>query len=139
MNLKVKRLNENAKLPTRANPNDAGLDLYAIYDTILHPLCVVKIPTGIAIELPENTVGLQLDRSSLGSKGIHNFGGVIDSSYRGELFVGLYNSTDKTFFIKQGDRIAQLVIIPILLPMPIEVEELTNTARGDNGFGSSGR
>jgi dUTP pyrophosphatase len=138
MVLKVKRLNENAKLPTRSNPNDAGLDLYAIQDTILHPDGIIKIGTGIAIELPYGTVGLQLDRSSLGSKGIHNFAGVIDSNYRGELFVVLHNSTDKTFILKQGDRIAQLVIMPILLPTPIEVEELTNTERGINGFGSSG-
>lgn len=136
--LKVKRITESARLPVRTNPSDAGLDLYADEDVRLLQNTTTKISTGIAIELPYGTVGLFLDRSSLGSKSIHNFAGVIDSSYRGELFVVLHNAGTTTYTINKGAKIAQLVVLPILLPTAYEVNELTSTERGDKGFGSSG-
>jgi dUTP pyrophosphatase len=144
--LKTKRVAPNAKLPVRNNPNDAGLDLYALEKVEVDFGVVVKVKTGIAIELPPGTVGLILDRSSIGSKGIKVFGGVIDSDYRGEILVVLgrvaTNWDDNIFepyTINEGDKIAQLVVLPILLPIPYEVSELTDTSRGVNGFGSSGQ
>lgn len=145
--LKTKKLVSSAKLPARNNPNDAGLDLYALEDISIDYGTIAKVKTGIAVELPPGTVGLILDRSSMGSKGIKVFGGVIDSDYRGDIMVVLRNIGTKllldgeplAYEIKAGDKIAQLVILPILLPIPYEVSELTDTARGINGFGSSGQ
>lgn len=136
--LKIKRLTETAKLPVRAYPSDAGLDMFSNEDVIINPRQTIKISTGIAIELPYGFMALNLDRSSLGIKGIHNFAGVIDHEYRGELFIVLYNSNDIPVVINKGDKISQLVIIPILLVHPYEVKELIDTNRGNNGFGSTG-
>jgi dUTP pyrophosphatase len=142
--VKVKRLTENAILPTRAHEFDAGLDLYADEFVVLQKH-ITLIKTGIAIELPIGTVGLVLDRSSMAKKGIKVFGGVIDSNYRGELLVGLAkiapNKEDtmpSCYYIAKGARIAQLVIVPILLSTPYEVQELTETDRQDGKFGSTG-
>ena len=138
--LKTKRLTESATLPTRNYPSDAGLDLYAD-ETVLITEQIKIIKTGIAIELPYGTVGLILDRSSMGSRGIKVFGGVIDSNYRGELLVGLARvagSVHNMQVVQKGDKIAQLVILPILLPEIYEVQELTETDRGEKRLGSSG-
>lgn len=143
--LKTKKLTETARLPTRAHPTDAGLDLYADEDAELTYGDIAVISTGIAIELPHGTVGLILDRSSMGKKGIKVFGGVIDSNYRGELLVGLGRATSsmeailEMVEIQKGDKIAQLVIVPIILATAYEVNELTETDRGEKRFGSSGR
>lgn len=149
--LKVKKLNPNARLPERSHVGDAGLDLFAAEDvTIDNDLLL--IPTGIAIELPFGTVGLILDRSSVAGKGLKTMGGVIDSGYRGEIIVGLakvapdkdgiryINPFDKTAIpvIKAGTKIAQLVIVPIILPDIYEVDNLSESDRGSNGFGSTG-
>lgn len=150
--LNVKRLTASAKLPVRGTQGSAGLDIFADESIILLPGQTKKISTGVAIELPENTVGLLLDRSSFGNKSIHNFAGVIDSDYRGELFVVLHyaveSDTDEGFLagllyqqpfkINQGDKITQLVIIPYVFLQPCFVDELNNTPRGINGFGSTG-
>lgn len=136
--LKTKKLKEGAILPKRSHPNDAGLDIYSNENKIIPPGKVELISTGIAMELPHGTVGLLLDRSSMGKKGIKVFGGVIDSDYRGEYIVALYNSSDSNYIVSAGDRIAQLVILPIILAEPYEVTELTETNRGNNNFGSTG-
>lgn len=139
--LSVRRLTSTATLPTRAYSDDAGLDLYADEDGTqwIYPHRQLRIHTGIAIELPPNTMGLILDRSSLGRLGIKVLGGVIDCNYRGEVIVVLGNMSDNyNHHFVRGAKIAQLVIIPILLPVVYEVEELSNTARGDNNFGSTG-
>ncbi len=142
--LKIKKLKENAVIPKRATSGSAGIDLYACID---EPLTInsgdlVKIPTGIAIELPNNEMAaFVFARSGLGVKyGISpsNAVGVIDSDYRGEICVGLTNHGKETFVIEPQTRIAQLVVMPVL-PLPImEVNELNDSERGDNGFGSSG-
>lgn len=136
--LKVKRLRRTAKLPTRGSEQAAGLDLYTDLSEVLTPQATVVISTGIAIELPPGTVGLILDRSSMGKKGVHTFGGVIDSDYRGEIKVTLHNTNNQNIHIDDGDRIAQLVVLPIVIMQPYEVKELTTTERGSNGFGSTG-
>lgn len=144
MNIKTKLLRSNAKLPQRQTDGSAGADLYANVDskiTIL-PNEIVKIPTGIAIELPsENYVGLVFGRSGLGIKhGISpaNCVGIIDSDYRGEIIVGLQNKSNRIFYVEPNDRIAQLIIVPIIPAMYVE-DELNNTNRGTQGFGSTGR
>ena len=144
MILAVKKLKENAVVPKRATAQSAGLDLCACID---EPLLIAagktaSVPTGIAVALPENTVGLIYGRSGLGIKhGLApaNAVGVIDCDYRGELIVGIHNHSDKDYTVAPSERIAQLVVSPVLFPSTVEVDELDETARGEGGFGSSGR
>ena len=145
LTLKIKKLDPRAVLPTRATPGRAGMDLYALLDA---PLTILPgqragVPTGIAIGLPSpETVGLVYARSGLATKHgltLSNCVGVIDSDYTGELRVGMVNLSDEPYTIEPGERIAQLVIAPVLLPAVEEVAELEKTARGDGGFGSTGR
>ena len=145
MELKIKKLKENAKIPHRATNGSAGMDLYACIgeSVTLAPGRLTVIPTGIAIELPDNTCAAFLyARSGLGVKHgicLSNGVGVIDSDYRGEVCVGLCNVSDKPYVIEPFERVAQMVIAPVLTPDVVEVDELSDTARGEGGFGSSGR
>ncbi len=142
--LYVKKLREGAMLPKRETVGSAGYDLCCLTD---EPITVLPnerklIPAGIAIEIPEGTVGLVYSRSGLSLKhGIHmaNDVGVIDSDYRGELKVPIHNRSDVPYIINCGDRIAQLVLTPILTPEVEEVNELSETVRGEGGFGSTGK
>lgn len=142
--LKVKLLHPDAKVPTRANPTDAGLDLCAITED--GGIARIEggyrkiVSTGIAISIPQGYVGRILPRSGLAAKeGIHVMAGVVDSSYRGEIKVVLLNTAPGGFIYRTGDRIAQLVIQKIQLWNPEVVDELDETERGENGFGSSGQ
>jgi dUTP pyrophosphatase len=143
--LRVAKLNEEARLPSRAHAGDAGLDLYACEAAHLGPGERWSVGTGIAVEIPDGHAGLVLPRSGLAREhgiALVNSPGLIDSGYRGELRVLLLNTDPAdTFRVEPGDRIAQLVVAPIALPAPSEVEAdvLTATIRGDGGFGSSGR
>ncbi len=139
---RVAKLYEDAILPTRANLDDAGLDLYASDDIIVPPEQVKQVGTGIAIEIPRSYAGLVTPRSGLASKyqiSILNTPGVIDSGYRGEVKVLLYNHSAYSYTIAKGDRIGQLVIVPAPLFDIVEVGTLSTTERGDGGFGSSGK
>lgn len=140
MNIKVKKLREDAIIPTRANSTDAGLDLYSTQDLIVLKNSRAMIETGISLEIPEGYYGRIAPRSGLAWKhGIDMFAGVVDSSYRGPINVILYNSCVNDFKITKGDRIAQL-IIEKHYNFPIEVvEELSDTNRGSGGFGSTGK
>lgn len=145
MELKIKKLKENAKIPQRATNGSAGMDLYACIDksVTLAPGQLAVIPTGIAIELPDNTCAAFLyARSGLGVKHgicLANGVGVIDSDYRGEVCAGLCNVSDKPYVIEPFERVAQMVIAPVLTPEIVEAGELSDTVRGEGGFGSSGR
>jgi dUTP pyrophosphatase len=143
MQLRVAKLREEATLPTRAHPDDAGLDLYSCEPAHIGPGERWSVATGIGIEVPEGHAGLVLPRSGLAREhgiALVNAPGLIDSGYRGELQVLLLNTDPaETFRIEPGDRIAQLLIAPIALPEPVEVESLTESVRGRAGFGSSGR
>ena len=144
MTLKIQRLTPTAVLPERATGQSAGLDLRADIGqaVTLPPGGASVFPPGLAIALPEGTVGLVFGRSGLGIKhGIapSNAVGVIDADYRGEVRVGLTNHSDKPYTIEPGERIAQLVVTPVLLPEIAEVSSLDETARGAGGFGSTGR
>jgi len=139
--IEVQKVRPNAVIPTKANLTDAGFDLYASMEgsTILNPREVKLIPTGIAMALPRNYAGLIWDRSSMGVGGIHRFAGVVDSGYRGEIKVCLYNSNDRPYLVNSGDRIAQILIQKVDNFYLREVASLNETDRGDGGFGSSGK
>lgn len=140
--LKTKRLHPNAKLPTRASPGSAGLDLYAVEDVWLPGHRSKMVATGIAIELPTGHEGQIRPRSGLASKHqitVCNSPGTIDSDFRAEIKVILINHSDEQYQIHAGDRIAQLVIAPVTMADVIEVDALSDTERGQGGFGSSGR
>ena len=146
MQLPIQKLHPNAVLPTRATSGSAGLDLYACLDA---PLCIpghghALVPTGIAIALPtpKEAAAFVFARSGLAVKhglGLLNAVGVIDSDYRGEIRVGMVNQFDEDYTLQPGERIAQLVILPILLPELRELDTLPETERGAGGFGSTGK
>ena len=137
--MKVKKLDPRAKLPVRAHPTDSGADLFALEHTVLPPHQITKVRTGIAVELPENTSGIIWGKSSVESKGIKAMAGLVDAPYRGELIVCMYNLNDSAFVFEPGQKVAQLVVLPTLYPTFVEVAELSDTARGDGGFGSTGK
>lgn len=139
----IKKINENAVIPTYGSEFSAGADLYACNgeDTAIGPHKTVMIHTGLAMEIPEGYVGLVCARSGLASKrGLApaNKVGVIDSDYRGELMVALHNHSDEEAVVEDGERIAQLVIIPYLAAEFAVKDELEETVRGTGGFGSTG-
>lgn len=141
--LPILKLKDEAILPTRAHPGDAGLDLYACEAAHIGPGERWSVGTGVGVEIPDGHAGLVLPRSGLArDHGISlvNAPGLIDSGYRGELRVLLLNTDPaETFRVEPGDRIAQLVLTPIATPEPVEAAKLTESVRGRSGFGSSGR
>lgn len=136
--MKVKKLFPLAKLPQRAHPTDSGADLFALERTVLPARAITKVHTGIAVELPENTSGIIWGKSSVESKGIKAMAGLVDAPYRGELIVCMYNLNEQDFVFEAGQKVAQLVVLPTLYPAFEEVSELTDTSRGEGGFGSTG-
>ena len=146
MKINIKKLNENAIIPTRGSSQAAGYDLYACClpegHVIIEPHTTEKIGIGLSIEIPEGYFGAIFARSGLATKqGLRpaNCVGVADSDYRGEYIVALHNDTNEIQVINEGDRIAQLVIMPYLPVEFEEVDELSETKRGDGGFGSTGK
>lgn len=144
MNIKVKKLNEQAVLPTYGSANAAGADLYACLDAPLtiEPHETVMVHTGLAMELPEGYVGLVYARSGLAAKrnlAPANKVGVVDSDYRGEFMVALHNHGSEPATIEPKERIAQLVITPYIVGQFQTVDTLEDTERGAGGFGSTGR
>lgn len=141
-NVKVKKINENATIPTRGSEQAAGYDLYACleYSQVIKPHCTEKIGTGLAMEIPEGFFGAIFARSGLATKkGLRpaNCVGVVDSDYRGEFIVAVHNDSTETKIINPGDKIAQLVLIPFYGMNFEEVDELNETVRGEGGFGST--
>ena len=143
--VKVKKLRDNAVLPCRATEGSAGADLTACIDEPIElmPGQLAKIPTGIAIELADKGLAAFLfGRSGLGVKHgitLSNSVGVVDSDYRGEICVGLCNVSDKPYTIQPGERVAQMVIMPVICAQFIPADDLSDTERGSGGFGSTGR
>ena len=143
MQIRVKKLRETAILPQKATVDAAGADLYACIEQskVIAPGQTVMIGTGIAVEVPSGYAAFVYGRSGLGIK--HNITpancvGVVDADYRGELMVGLKNSSAEHFTVNPGDRIAQMVIAPVAMPEFTQAEALTETVRGTGGFGSTG-
>lgn len=139
MPLYLQRLTETAKLPTRATEYAAGLDLYADETVTIPEYHRAWVSTGIAIALNPYHVGQIWPRSGLAGHGLDTSAGVLDSDYRGEVKVLLVNGSHERKTVHAGDRIAQLLIVPITRPELIEVDALPETERGANGFGSTGR
>lgn len=142
--IRVKKLDPSAILPTYGSAEAAGADLYAcVPETVtVEPGETAWIPTGIALEVPKGCAGLIYARSSLGAKrGLApaNKVGVIDSDYRGEIRVVLFNHSKQTQKVEPGERVAQLLITPVYTPAYEEVEDLSDTHRGEGGFGSTGK
>lgn len=142
--VRVKKLHPNAKLPTYGSACAAGADLYACLDepVTIAPGQTYWVSTGIALEVPAGCAGLVFARSSLGAKrGLApaNKVGVVDSDYRGEVRVVLFNHSQEPQTIEPGERVAQFVITPVVTPVYVEAEELQDTDRGTGGFGSTGK
>ena len=139
MEIKVK-LDYGAYMPEYAHKDDAGMDLRSPRDEVIWPLDSATIDTGVHIAIPSGMVGMIKSKSGLNVKHDLTSEGVIDSGYTGSIVVKLYNhSTTKKYFIKKGDKISQLVILPICHADLQQVDELEKTDRGSNGFGSTGR
>ncbi len=140
MILKVKKLNENAKIPIFAHQTDAGMDLFSIEKKVIKFGQTVSVSTGIAMEIPKGYVGLIWDKSGLALKvGIKTMAGVVDSGYRGEIKVIMTNLSNKEYTFEAGDKIAQMLIQKVQQPEIIEVDFLEEADRGENGFGSTGK
>lgn len=139
MILQAKKLHPDAKLPERAHPHDAGLDLFTVDEVVLEKGATVVLGTGIAMAIPEGYVGLIWDKSGLAAKqGLTCLGGVIDCGYRGEIMVTLANLGTDAYTITKHQKIAQILIQEVALPQLEEVADLDETLRGENRFGSTG-
>jgi len=140
MKIKLKRIHPELQIPSYAHTGDAGLDIHSLEDVVLEPGERHHFNTGFALEMPPGYVALIWDKSGLASKsGLTNFGGVIEYTYRGEYGVVLYNAGEEEYSIKKGDKIAQLLIQKIETAEIEEVDELSESPRGERGFGSTGK
>jgi len=139
MELKIKKIHKDAKLPHYGHKGDAGLDIFSAIACVLRKREVKAIPTGIKVAIPEGYVGLIWDKSGVSLEGVHRLAGVVDSGYRGEVKIVMANLSDEPFSIEKGMKIAQLLIQPVVEVEVIEVEDLEATPRGENGFGSTGK
>ena len=138
MTIKVK-LDEGAKMPTRAHEWDAGLDIYSREDAVVYPNSGGIFDSGVHVAIPEGYVGFLKSKSGLNVKHSIQSEGVIDSGYTGSIMVKLFNHGSKAIRIEKGQKITQLVLLPIITPDLELVDELEETERGDGGFGSTGR
>ena len=138
--LKVCMTEDAGYVPEYAHEGDAGLDLRAVESYNIGPGMSAMVRTGLRVEIPAGCVGLEFPRSGLGTKGItlRNCVGVIDSGYRGEVLAALWNTTDKPFKVEKGDRVCQMVVMPYCPCNLEEVEELSESERGTDGYGSTG-
>lgn len=139
--MKVKLMNEHAKLPTRGTVDSAGLDIYCPFYIKVPADSQKKIPLGIAVEIPKGHMGLLVPRSSMSKTPLRCASsiGIIDADYRGELSIAYENISCSDYMIFRGDRIAQLIIVPIAIVDVEETQTLSETERGDGGYGSTGR
>jgi dUTP pyrophosphatase len=140
MILKIKKLHPDAKVPHYAHHDDAGFDLFAIENTLIKKGERKAVATGISMEIPEGYVGLIWDKSGIGIKeGLKSLGGVVDSSYRGEVLIGMVNLSEKDYTFEKGHKVAQMLIQKKERVDFEEVKELSDTKRGIGGFGSTGK
>lgn len=140
--LNVKKVHNDAVIPSFAHPGDAGMDLFSVADMVINPTESALIPTGICIELPKDTEAQVRPRSGLAlnySVTVLNSPGTIDEGYRGEIKVILINHGKEPFIVEKGDKIAQMVIKPTYKVEIIQAQELGDSSRGEGGFGSTGR
>jgi dUTP pyrophosphatase len=139
MNLPFKKLDPNAKAPTKGNPGDAGIDLYALEEVVFAPRAQMRIRTGIAMEIPDGHVGLIWDKSGISFKqGLKIMGGVIDCGFRGEIVASMINLSNETQTIVAGQKFTQIIIQKFEDCELIETDELSDTVRGEGREGSTG-
>jgi dUTP pyrophosphatase len=139
MILKVKKLKEDAKLPTYAHPGDVGLDMYAMETVTINPGEHYRFYHGFALEFPEGYGAFVMDKGSISKSGLKTMGGVFDAGYRGEYNTHLVNLSDKPYIVEEGDKVSQLVILPVEIAGLEEVSELNDSSRGEGAFGSTGK
>jgi len=137
--IKAKKLHPEAVIPGYAHPGDAGMDLYSVEDIIIKPGERALVATGLSMELPAGYVALIWDKSGLAAKsGIKTMAGVIEYTYRGEYKIVMLNTSKENFEVKKGQKIAQMLVQPIMTAEVEEAKELSDTSRGAGGFGSTG-
>lgn len=139
MIIKVKKLKEGAKLPKYHHPGDVGMDMYAMETVTVAPGEHYRFWHGFALEFPESYGAIIMDKSSISKAGFTHMGGVFDAGYRGEYNTLLVNLSDKSYTFEEGDKVSQLVIIPVVIAKLKEVDKLSESARGEGKFGSTGR
>lgn len=142
MRIPLLKLDPDLPTPGHARPHDGGVDLYAREPAVLGPREWQIVPTGVAVAIPEGYAGLVVPRSGLAARhgvGVVNSPGLVDAGYRGEIRVVLANGGQEEFKVVRGDRIAQLVVVPVAIQDFVEVDELPDSHRGEGGFGSTGR
>jgi dUTP pyrophosphatase len=137
--IKIKKLKEGAKLPTYHHEGDVGMDLYSMEEVTIPPMGHHRFWHGFALEFPVGYAGIIKDKSSISKAGLHTMGGVFDAGFRGEYNTHLVNLSDKEYKVEVGDKVAQLVILPVAICELEEVDELTDSSRGTGSFGSTGR
>ena len=136
--IKVKKLVSHARLPTKTTNTDAGWDICNLEHITILPGETAKIQTGICLEIPDGYCMVLFDRSGIGSSGVHRLAGVLDSSYRGPIGVVLTNLSQTPRVFEPGSRIIQGLVLPVLKVVMVEAQELSDTVRGEAGFGASG-
>jgi dUTP pyrophosphatase len=142
MQISFLKLDSELPNPSHAHPGDGGVDLYARETVQLDPEAWTTVPTGIAVAIPDGYAGMVVPRSGLAARlgvGVVNGPGLVDSGYRGEIKVILINHGPEPLELQRGERIAQLVVVPVVEQEFVEVDELPDSSRGDGGFGSTGR
>jgi dUTP pyrophosphatase len=139
MILKVKKLKENVKLPTYAHPGDVGMDLFAMEGATIKPREHYRFWHGFALEFPEGFGAIVMDKSSISKAGLRTMGGVFDAGYRGEYNTHLVNLSDKDYTFEEGDKVSQLVMVPVQIAEIVETDTLSESARGEGKFGSTGK
>jgi len=139
MQIKIKKLKEDAKLPKYHHLGDVGMDLYAMESITLRPMEHARIWHGFAMEFSEGYAAIVKDKSSISKAGLHTMGGVFDAGYRGEYNTHLVNLSSEPYTIEKGDKVSQLIIYPVVIAELEEVQELSESSRGEGAFGSTGR
>jgi dUTP pyrophosphatase len=139
MKVKIKKLQEDAKLPSYAHPGDVGLDLYSREDTVIEPGKHYLFDIGVAIEFETGYAAIVKDKGGVSKSGVHSMGGVFDAGYRGTYIIHLVNLGHEPYEVKKGQKIAQLIIFPVAIADIQEVDELSDSARGEGRFGSTGK
>ena len=139
MKMKIKKLKENAKLPNYAQSGDVGMDLYSMETVTIPPMGHHRFFHGFAMEFPEGFAGIIMDKSSISKAGLIHMGGIFDAGYRGEYNTHLVNLGNEPYTIEEGDKVSQILIVPVAIVEIIETDTLSESSRGMGGFGSTGR
>lgn len=139
MHLKIQKLKDGAKLPSYAHPGDVGLDLYAMETVTIEPGAHHRFWHGFALEFPIGYAAIVMDKSSISKAGLKTMGGVFDAGYRGEYNTHLVNLSDKAYTVEAGDKVSQIVLVPVAIADIEEVQELSDSVRGQGAFGSTGK